>query len=1128
WAGPKCDDQIDECESNPCQNGAVCIDVHADYMCACTFGFTGKSCEVQIEFCDDSACSDNALCVVEAGARVCYCVPDYHGERCELQYDECLLGPRCLNGGTCIDGVDNFTCSCPPKLTGPLCDCLILDDGTYDCEYIAPRPTQSVLTTIIFENTTTDVITTFIANDTIARTSVTSVTDQETPNGDTIITTELIETTTEMTTTVESNTETVVTDIATSKVVTEEITKVTIESDNAQKETTTEISTITSPLITEGTTTEITMKEVTELVNTITSTEESITAIDTTMNEVTAEVTSTPSGDSTDKMFTDTPTEHSTDLVTPPTFTTTEVMEVTTETQTGTHGYTTVQSECTDSYCNNHGTCLNSPHGIRITISSAAFGGNSFIAHKLQNTTSIDIAFNAKTLLSDGQIMHVDIATGVYMQLYMNSGLLKFKFSCGYQTMLLSELKTLDLYPNEHHCNATLRLNDTVAMSGGQIANVSTLDHNTTLYLGNSPDLKDAEIKPFIGCIKTCLSGPCLNGGTCTDRDGNYTCSCANGWTGARCNRSVCEHNPCQTGGSCVRHPGSGFLCLCPYGKHGIFCEYSKRVHPYQSGGSCVRHPGSGFLCLCPYGKHGIFCEYKYNRASRAGAVCGILAVASCVSVRTGNTASSVNTCESTTVPVGRELCAASWQWLPVSLSVRETRHLFAGVSSYLLYPLSAGAVSSDRFDLRLRFQTADMEQIALLAFVGQNGRHDARRPRRIFTSRALSARRGGHSVRVWRRGRAAGLTVDGRHNVTGNAPALGDDARITLTPYLYIGGHPSESFRDLPHDLPLHSGWRGCVWEVGGQTVGAGRVVGGRGVGQCGVQQCAYAMKAGSGQRVPTRRTRATSACPSVAGSASSPPARTRNLLPTDVLFSGTRSYIELFSRTVSSVSLSLEAEIKPTKERGLVIFAETPHFYTALSMQGGLLEYRWTGRYGSRLYVWVDSALSTEAMLAHAYPHTSSNATILLEHVTSLVRSGVVLSMSQWHRVKAGRYGSRLYVWVDSALSTEAMLAHAGSAKVPEPRVLSRLVPAAGFLADGEWHTLVLRMEKHNISVLVDRAPAYVEEPGLHAATEYDDLQLYIGCIDHISTSEQSYVTDYSEFYSENVKSCQLFPPT
>lgn len=36
--------------------------------------------------------------------------------------------------------------------------------------------------------------------------------------------------------------------------------------------------------------------------------------------------------------------------------------------------------------------------------------------------------------------------------------------------------------------------------------------------------------------------------------------------------------------------------------------------------------------------------------------------------------------------------------------------------------------------------------------------------------------------------------------------------------------------------------------------------------------------------------------------------------------------------------------------------------------------------GRYGSRIYVWVDGALSTEAMLAHAYPHTAANTSIVL----------------------------------------------------------------------------------------------------------------------------------------------------
>lgn len=60
-----------------------------------------------------------------------------------------------MNGGTCIDGVDNFTCSCPPMLTGMLCECLILDDGDYDCEYVSPSTTSENLinTTLAYERT---------------------------------------------------------------------------------------------------------------------------------------------------------------------------------------------------------------------------------------------------------------------------------------------------------------------------------------------------------------------------------------------------------------------------------------------------------------------------------------------------------------------------------------------------------------------------------------------------------------------------------------------------------------------------------------------------------------------------------------------------------------------------------------------------------------------------------------------------------------------------------------------------------------------------------------------------------------------------------------------------------------
>ena len=39
---------VNECGSNPCENGGTCTDVPNGYTCACSSGFTGDECQTGI------------------------------------------------------------------------------------------------------------------------------------------------------------------------------------------------------------------------------------------------------------------------------------------------------------------------------------------------------------------------------------------------------------------------------------------------------------------------------------------------------------------------------------------------------------------------------------------------------------------------------------------------------------------------------------------------------------------------------------------------------------------------------------------------------------------------------------------------------------------------------------------------------------------------------------------------------------------------------------------------------------------------------------------------------------------------------------------------------------------------
>lgn len=303
-----------------------------------------------------------------------------------------------MNGGTCIDGVDNFTCSCPPRLTGSLCECLILEDGTQDCEYVSPTPlpesTQSVLLTSIQEELTT-----------IETTTISLISYNHTSDRTAIMTLETEPTTvikiSEKTTTSELTTETVTKEGTSTKydetgdttalvlidttknAVTETPemrTAVTIDSENAKTDVTTEcqencgvtttpklpLPETTSMDTTKQDTTVIFTSEITEL-TTLPITEVSLITVESTTKEIAEVATTSKSETTTDKIFTHTPTEHYvTDVPLPTTHSTTEVMEVTTSFDNTTYLSTTILPECTDSVCNNHGNCINTPHGIRV------------------------------------------------------------------------------------------------------------------------------------------------------------------------------------------------------------------------------------------------------------------------------------------------------------------------------------------------------------------------------------------------------------------------------------------------------------------------------------------------------------------------------------------------------------------------------------------------------------------------------------------------------------------------------------------------------------------------------------------------------------------------------------------
>uniref|UniRef100_A0A671QBF0 Neurogenic locus notch homolog protein 1 n=1 Tax=Sinocyclocheilus anshuiensis TaxID=1608454 RepID=A0A671QBF0_9TELE len=147
YEGVFCQINTDDCASQPCLNNGKCIDKINSFHCECPKGFSGNLCQVDVDECASTPCKNGAKCTDGPNKYTCECTPGTHfhvifcnselhfsrlfltflyvllfltGSMCNINIDDCALNP-CHNGGTCIDGVNSFTCLCPEGFRDATC-----------------------------------------------------------------------------------------------------------------------------------------------------------------------------------------------------------------------------------------------------------------------------------------------------------------------------------------------------------------------------------------------------------------------------------------------------------------------------------------------------------------------------------------------------------------------------------------------------------------------------------------------------------------------------------------------------------------------------------------------------------------------------------------------------------------------------------------------------------------------------------------------------------------------------------------------------------------------------------------------------------------------------------------------
>lgn len=277
-----------------------------------------------------------------------------------------------------------------------------------------------------------------------------------------------------------------------------------------------------------------------------------------------------------------------------------------------------------------------------------------------------------------------------------------------------------------------------------------------------------------------CQNPICENGGSCSDGisvfedtritdsqtliftsplvSHDFSCRCADGFTGKRCERrqDPCSPNPCQSGGSC-RRQGFEFQCICPPLREGRLCESERSDacdgNPCRNGGSCRESPdGSSFFCLCRPGYRGNQCETAADSCRPNPCLNGGL----CVSLKPGYRCSCPDSrhgrhCEKSTFGF-KELSYLTFP--PLDASTNDISMIFATTKPDALLIYNFGAQTGGRSDF------VALELVNGKAVFSYGGARTAITSVTVSDSKTSLANGEWHKVTATRNGRVISLSV--------------------------------------------------------------------------------------------------------------------------------------------------------------------------------------------------------------------------------------------------------------------------------------------------------------------------------------------------------------------------------